>query len=464
MDTTTFVLVGAGSTVFTPGLLRDLAQSPLSDGFDVRLVDLDGEAAETMALLGTRIASEAGSRMTVSAHTDRREALPGARFVVTTIAVGSAAGWHADLEVPARYGVRQTVGDSVGPGGVLRALRHVPELVAIARDVAELAPAAWLVNYSNPLTANVRAITAETGLKAVGLCHGTMHTLSKLTADLGYRPGELKAVFAGLNHLCWLLDLRHDTEDAYPLLRKFVAEHAGGIDAPSTSEEGVHLPVSADLMRTFGRYPAPGDRHVAEFFGGYLRAADGSPVDEANLPWGLQGGRDATMRYIGQKDDLWENLHAQADGKAPLPRTDNQEAERLVAIAEAIVTGKDHVELAVNLPNEGKIPNLPSTAVVEVPAVVGAAGIIGLGVGALPDGIAAVLAARAQQQEITVRAALTGDRSLALQALVLDPLVGGLTVATGILDDAIKAHGPLLDRFAANEVAGCSSGGTPVRS
>jgi alpha-galactosidase len=447
------VLIGAGSTVFTPGLMTDLASSRTFDGWTVHLVDLNGEAAETMAKVGRRIAAERGAELEFVPHTDRREALPGARFVTTTIAVGAAAGWRADVEVPAKYGIAQTVGDSVGPGGVLRALRHVPELVAIAHDVADLAPQAQLINYSNPLTANVRAITAETGLKAVGLCHGTMHTLSKLTADLGYQPGQLHAVFAGLNHLCWLLDLRHGTEDVYPLLRRMVAERAGGIDAPSTGEEGVHLPVSADLLRTFGRYPAPGDRHVAEFFGGYLRAADGSPADETDLPWGLQGGRDATMRYIGQKDDLWENLHAQADGKAPLPRTDNQEAERLVAIAEAMVTGQDHVELAVNLPNEGKIPNLPPTAVVEVPAVVGAAGIMGLGVGPLPDGVAAVLSARAQQQEITVRAALTGDRALALQALVLDPLVSGQAVATGILDDAIKAHSPLLDRFATGAAA-----------
>ncbi|TCC44963.1 hypothetical protein E0H75_31045 [Kribbella capetownensis] len=453
MTEKSFVLIGAGSTVFTPGLMTDLASSRTFDGWTVHLVDLNGEAAETMAKVGRRIAAERGAELEFVPHVDRREALPGARFVTTTIAVGAAAGWRADIEVPARYGIAQTVGDSVGPGGVLRALRHVPELVAIATDVAELAPQAQLINYSNPLTANVRAITLQTGVKAVGLCHGTMHTLSKLAADLDVPRGEVNAVFAGLNHLCWLLDVRRGTEDLYPLLRQRVTERAGGVDAPSTREEGVHLPVSADLMRTFGLYPAPGDRHVSEFFGWYLRAEDGSPADATRLPWGLQGGRDATMEYIGEKDDLWELLHAQADGKAPLPRTDNQEAERLVAIAEAIVSGNEHVELAVNLPNEGKIPNLPPTAVVEVPAVVGAAGITGLGVGALPDGIAAVLTARAQQQEITVRAAVTGDRALALQALVLDPLVGRLDVATGILDDAIKAHGPLLDRFAEMESA-----------
>jgi alpha-galactosidase len=158
------------------------------------------------------------------------------------------------------------------------------------------------------------------------------------------------------------------------------------------------------------------------------------------------------MRYIAEKSDLWERLHAQADGTLPLDATKDQEAERLVAIAEAIVAGRDAVELAVNMPNHGKIPNLPSTAVVEVPAVVGAAGITGLSVGPLPDGIAAVLTARAQQQEVTVRAALSGDRDLAVQALALDPLVPDPHTATAILDDAVVAHGGALERFAAAPV------------
>ena len=453
MTENSIVLIGAGSTVFTPGLMTDLASSPAFEGWTVHLVDLNGEAAETMARVGRRIAEQRGADLTFLPHTDRRAALPGARFVTTTIAVGAAEGWRHDVEVPARYGIAQTVGDSVGPGGVLRALRHVPEVVAIAEDVADLAPEAQLINYSNPLTANVRGITSQTPVQAVGLCHGTMHTLAKLAVDLGVPGDEVHAVFAGLNHLCWLLDLRHGADDLYPRLRELVTERAGGRDAPSTSEEGVHLAVSADLYRTFGRYPAPGDRHVAEFFPWYLKGEHGTPADETQLSWGLQGGRDDTMRYIGQKSDLWEQLRAQADGSAPLPERDNQEAERLVAIAEAIVTGRDHIELAVNVPNQGKIPNLPPEAVVEVPAAVGAAGIIGLGVGALPDAIAAVLTARAHQQEITVRAALSGDRQLALQALVLDPLVPGLEVATSILDDAIEAHGPTMTRFAAERSA-----------
>ena len=437
-----FVLIGAGSTVFTPGLLRDLACSRAFDGFTVRLVDLVPEAAETMAALGRRIAAEHGSGMRVEAVADRRAALTDARFVATTIAVGSAEGWRADLDIPERYGIHQTVGDSVGPGGVLRALRHVPELLAIAEDVADIAPTAQLVNYSNPLTANVRAITKHTGVRAVGLCHGTMHTREALAADLGMERGTVSARFAGLNHLCWLLDIRSGSEDLYPRLRELVEARAGGRDAESTRNEGVHSPVSADLLRTFGLYPAPGDRHVSEFFSGYLtQDADGE------LGWGLQGGQDMTREYIAEKGRLWDSLRAQAEGAEPLAPARNQEAERLVAIAEALHTGREHVELAVNLPNDGKVANLPAHAVVEVPAVVGAHGIQGLSVGRLPDAIAAVLTARAQQQELVVEAAVAGSRAVALQALALDPLVPSTETARRILDDAIAADPSRYGRF-----------------
>ena len=437
------VLIGAGSTVFTPGLLTDLTSSRTFDEWTLHLVDINGDAAETMGRLGRRIAADQGSGLRIEVHTDRRAALPRANVVVTTIAVGGAIGWLHDMQVPARHGITQTVGDSVGPGGVLRALRHVPELVAIAQDVADLAPDAWLVNYSNPLTANVRAITSQTRVRAIGLCHGTMHTRAALAAELGLPADEVHAVFAGLNHLSWLLDLRHGTEDLYPRLGEMVAERAGGIDSPSTGREGTHQAVSADLFRTFGLYPAPGDRHVAEFYSWYLRGADSD-----HMPWGLQAGRDMTVQYIGEKAQLWERLHAQAEGTEPLPGLRDQEAERLVAILEALVSGRDSVELAVNLPNDGKISNLPPEAVVEVPAVVGAGRITGVAVGPMPDAIAAVLTARAAQQELTVRAALTGDRRLAIQAIALDPLVPDPTTAAAVLDDAVVAHAPLMDRFA----------------
>ena len=246
--------------------------------------------------------------------------------------MGSAAGWRADLEVPARHGMRQTVGDSVGPGGVLRALRHVPELVAIARDVAELAPAAWLVNYSNPLTANVRAITDAPPVNAFGLCHGTMHTRAALAADLGVARDELHAVFAGLNHLCWLLDVRHGSTDLYPRLRR-----AGRASAPAartrppTPREGVHLAVSADLLRDVRPLPGAG-RPPRE------RVLRRLPPRRRRRParWGLQGGHDMTLR-VHRREGRPVGPAARAGRRnRAAGRGRNQEAERLVAIAEAL--------------------------------------------------------------------------------------------------------------------------------
>jgi alpha-galactosidase len=428
------VLIGAGSTVFTPGLLTDLAQTPAFQDLTVRLVDTVPEAAEVMAALGRRIAAEHGSGLRVEAVADRREALRGARFVATVIAVGSAEGWRRDLEIPERFGVRQTVGDSVGPGGVLRALRHVPEMVAIGEDIADVAPGATLFNYSNPLSANVRAVTRETGVRAVGLCHGTMHTKTAFARALQVDEGSVVATFAGLNHLSWLLDLRTADRDLYPELRRLVEQEARDAAAPSDWAEGPQAPVSADLLRTFGLYPAPGDRHVAEFFSDYLTAAPGE-----DLAWGLQAGLDATRQYIDEKSVLWDRLRGLADGSLPLGAPDAAEAERLVPIIEAIRSGRGHVELAVNLPNSGLVSNLPGSAIVEVPAVIGADGIRGVAVGPLPDAIAALLTARSLQQELTVDAAVRGDRELALQALALDPLVPTRAIAVAALDAAVEA-------------------------
>src|SRR3954471_7230848 len=158
MEDIKIVIVGAGSTVFTPGLIADLVQSSHLNDATVVLVDIDPAAVDVMTRLARRIAEEGGVRLRVEGVTDRREALPGATFVTTTIAVGGVKGWEHDVRIPERYGIYQTVGDSVGPGGVFRALRHVPELVAIARDMEDLCPDAWLFNYTNPLSANVRGV------------------------------------------------------------------------------------------------------------------------------------------------------------------------------------------------------------------------------------------------------------------------------------------------------------------
>src|SRR5215218_5800077 len=433
MPRTKIVIIGAGSTEFTPGLLADLVGSLNLRDSEVALVDIDPWSVETMVGLARRLGHERGADLVVSGATDRREALPGAHFVTTTIAVGGARGWETDVRVPEKYGVYQTVGDSVGPGGVFRALRHVPELVAIAKDMEELCPDAWLFNYTNPLTALLRAVHKSSPVRCAGLCHGVLHTREAIAHDLGLAPADLSLTAAGINHLAWVLDLRNDGLDVYPRFRELVRGWLLSAPPPSDDPYEGFQEVSARLMELYGFYPSPGDRHVAEFFPFFLRqTGDG-------LGYGLQSGLDMTNRILASRDERWDRIVDQAEGRADLDRAlfdEAREGERVVSIMEAIVTDRPLLELAVNVRNDGLIPNLPLEAVVEVPGMVDGRGVHGIAVGPLPEGIAGILAARARQQELPVEAALTGDRTLVMQALLADPLVPSVETAEVMLDEA----------------------------
>jgi alpha-galactosidase len=444
------VIIGAGSTVFTPGLIADLTGSTLFADATVALVDINPQSAETMARYAERVARERGVGLRVEYATDRREVLAGADFVTVTIAVGGVRAWERDVRIPEEHGVWQTVGDSVGPGGVFRALRHVPELAAIARDMEELCPDAWLFNYTNPLTALVRAVHKSSPIKCAGLCHGVLHTREAIAHDLGLNPAELHLTAAGINHLAWVLDLRHDGHDVYPRFRELVRGWRDTAPPPSGDPYEGFQEVSARLMELYGFYPSPGDRHVAEFFPFFLRqTGDG-------LGYGLQSGLDMTNRILASRDERWDRITDQAEGRAELDRAlfdEAREGERVVSIMEAVVTDRPLLELAVNVRNDGLIPNLPAETVVEVPGMADGRGVHGIAVGALPDGIAGILAARARQQELTIDAALSGDRTLVLQALLADPLVPSVEAAESMLDQALEVHAPYLPRFAGNRSA-----------
>ena len=438
------VIIGAGSTVFTPGLIADLTGSTLFADATVALVDINPRSAETMARYTQRVARERGVGLRVEYATDRREVLSGADFVTVTIAVGGAQAWERDVRIPEAHGVYQTVGDSVGPGGVFRALRHVPELVAIAKDMEELCPDAWLFNYTNPLTALVRAVHKSSLVRCAGLCHGVLHTRQAIAHDLGLAPADLSLTAAGINHLAWVLDLRHDGQDVYLRFRELVRGGLASAPPPSDDPYEGFQEVSARLMELYGFYPSPGDRHVAEFFPFFLRqTGDG-------LGYGLQSGLDMTNDILASRDERWDRITDQAEGRAELDRTlfdEAREGERVVSIMEAIVTDRPLLELAVNVRNDGLIPNLPPEAVVEVPGLVDGRGVHGIAVGPLPEGIAGILAARARQQELTVDAALAGDRARAMQALLADPLVPSVEIAEAMLDEALQTHEAFLPRI-----------------
>jgi alpha-galactosidase len=311
------------------------------------------------------------------------------------------------------------------------------------------------------MSAICRAVRRESTIKSAGLCHGILETRHRLARWLGVDHRALHVKAAGLNHLAWVTDVRAGGMDLYPRLRELGAAalermaEGGDLSEPRVRRGGAEpdQPVSLKLMEIYGCFPSPGDRHVAEFFPFFLKSVgDGDYGPGRRLAYGLTPGLDLTYRIIEGKGAEWDRLRAQAAGTLPLDEelfAASREGERLVKIIEAIVDDTDMLELAVNVQNEGYVSNLPAEAIVEVPALIGGYGLRPLGMGALPEGIAAVLDARVRQQELTVEAALRGDRALALQALLADPLVPSVEAAERMLAAALDAYAQYLPQFTA---------------
>ena len=273
--TKVLVLIGAGSAVFTRGLLADLISAPGLGPWDLRLVDVNGEALDVAVRLGQRMVADTGREgvISVSGSTERRDVLPGSDFVVSSVGVGGRPAWETDWEVARLHGILQPVGDSVMPGGLSRAMRTVPVMVEIATDVLALAPDALFFNYSNPMTANCRAMTWRAGAEVVGLCHGVWHVQRELARLVRKPPNETSTLYCGINHLTFVYDFRWQGHDAWPLARQRVAEDRA---APYDSDDlgniwqdgskATYNPFSWEIFERLGAYPAADDRHVTEFF------------------------------------------------------------------------------------------------------------------------------------------------------------------------------------------------------
>lgn len=421
------VLIGAGSAGFTTSTMADLIVSQEFAGSTVVLVDIDETRLDGITRLTRRMVQERNAELTIEATTDRRRALPGANFVIATIAIDHHNVWGNDIAIPLKYGIAQSVGDSTGPGGILRALRTIPLMVDIACDMEELCPEAWLLNYTNPMSTICRALNRSTDIRTVGLCHGLRGTRRRLAQYLEVREDELSLHAAGINHLTWVLDMRLRGEDAYPLLRERLADK-GPED----------MPVSFELFRIYGLFPSPGDVHVAEFFPFFLLNED--ERREYGLPV-----KDVDARAAGQ-EKRWERIQRQIEGSQPIEDLFHQSVEHGAAIISAVVHDRNEMHM-VNVPNRGCILNLPNEAVVEVPGAVGGYGIKGVAVGELPEAIAGVLTSVITAEELTVEAALTGDKDVALQALLADPLVNSIKVARQLLDEMLEAEGKYLPQF-----------------
>ncbi len=442
------VLIGAGSAVFTCGLVADILERNWK--CDLALVDIDPDALRVAENLVRKMIEAKKAPVCLSAFTERREALVGATAVICTIAVGGRRAWEKDVFIPRKYGIFQPVGDTVGPGGTSRALRMIPPAVAIAEDVVDLCPGALFFNYSNPMTCVCRAVRKTTGANLVGLCHGVHHVGTYLAHAVDAEPEKVSYTAVGINHLTWFTEVRVHGRDAMPKLREIARRGRESARLEDAPEPYRYNPLSWQLLDLFDAFPAVLDRHVSEFFPHLFAGRDGY----FGRTLGVEVFRFEDI--IARGDARFARMTEDALSDKPLPASyfsrSAGEHEQVIDIIQSMRNDDGRV-YSVNLPNTGQVPNLPRDSVLEGPATATAAGLKPIGQPPLSPGLAGTLATRLQYVETVVEAALTGRRDLVAQALLLDGACRSIQQAEDLADELLEVHRDCLPAFADGAVS-----------
>lgn len=457
--------IGAGSTVFTRNLLRDLFLFPELHDLTITLMDIDAERLRDSAIVAQRVVAAAHAHATIETTTDRRRALAGAQYVITMMQVGGyRPSTLIDFEVPKRYGLRHTIADTLGVGGIMRALRTIPVMLALAQDMQEVCPDALLINYTNPMAMLMWAIGVATPIKAVGLCHSVQGTAAHLARVLGVPFAELTYTCAGINHMAFYVRFEHQGRDLYPQLRQVIA--AGQV--PPTDR------VRFEMFRRLGYFVTESSEHFAEYVPFFIRRDRpdlierfGIPLDEYPRRCELQIADWEFMRaalhdpdplalerYEQMRQEYWLTYVAADDPVYAEQLRREWEEERRSGrphhsgeygslIVHAMETGQPQV-IYGNVMNEGLIDNLPMGCCVEVPCLVDRAGVQPTRIGALPPHLAALMRTNVNVQELAVKAAVERRRDYVYYAAMLDPHTAAeltLDEITALVDDLLAAHG-----------------------
>ena len=444
------VLIGGGSFAWTHRLVTDIACIPSLHGMHVVLHDIDATALQVVHPLCTRVSDALGANLRIERSSDLTTALQGADFVILTICTDREKGDWVDLAVPRRHGVLQTSADTVGPGGWSRALRNIPVVVDIVRTVERIAPDAWFLNYSNPMTVLTRTLQRVSPVKSLGLCH----ELQGLLLHMAYYCGvdwerDIHVKMAGINHLIWVFEMDVRGHDGLRLFEQYHTDPGGfrplgpQVVPEALEQTGGISPsqrIRLDLLHQIGALPGADDAHTAEFFSHYLRDI------ETATRWGLMMDGEAHEaarlgRYRARKvyvDDLL------AGRQALWLKHSHEHASRIMA---ALIGAGDDLVTPVNTANTGQVDNLPRDAVLETMAVVDATGVRPVPVGRLPDVLVLYLMKHVPVQEMIVDAGLTGDRELAELALSCDPLIPDPDIAKRIADDVFHEMAEWLPQF-----------------
>ena len=412
--------IGAGSVVFTRNLCNDILLTPALQDSTISLMDIDPARLEQAQDLVRALVERRGLKAKVEASLDRREALEGADYVITTFQQGGLEAYAIDIEIPRRYGVEQCVGDTLGPGGVFRSLRTIPVLLDLCDEMDELAPEALLLNYVNPMAANCWAVCEATERPIVGLCHSVQGTSEMLASWIGVPYEQVNFLCAGINHQAWFLEFNRGKEDLYPLLWQ-------AIEKPDVYGQE---PVRIDLMKYFGYFVTESSGHASEYLPYFRKSA--KMVEEELVPkfsepinfWFKFGATGGYLQFCQER-----LIEAQKEYAALLAGTGELASERSheygVRIIEAMETGVP-VSVNGNVPNYDLIDNLPYGCCVEVPCLVNGAGLQPTRVGGLPAQLAAINRTNVNVQDLIVEAALSGETEAVFHAVMLDPLTSAV--------------------------------------
>ena len=442
--------MGAGSTVFARNIIGDcMCREALKDSH-FALYDIDGERLkESEFILKTLNANINDNRATITTHLGpraRKAALRNADFVVNAIQVGGyEPSTVIDFEIPKKYGLRQTIADTLGIGGIFRALRTIPVMLDFAREIEEVAPNAWFLNYTNPMAMLTGAMLRGSGVKTVGLCHSVQVCAKSLLTTLGLECGEereknLRTYIAGINHMAWLLSIQENGKDLYPELKKLADKKIKEWRKAAPADKSGNM-IRIEMMRKFGYYVTESSEHNAEYQPYWIKSAYPELITEWNIPL------DEYPRRCVKQIEGWKKQYAELSNDPHLSHTLSREYGS--GIMNAIVTDTPY-QIGGNVLNNGLIDNLPKEAVVEVPCLVDGSGVQGTHVGALPVQCAALNMTNINVQLLTIEAALTQKKEHIYQAAMLDPHTSAelpIDTIVKLCDDLIKAHGDMLPKY-----------------
>ncbi|WP_276352009.1 alpha-glucosidase/alpha-galactosidase [Cohnella caldifontis] len=426
--------LGAGSTVFAKNVLGDCMLTPALQGFEIALYDIDPVRLADSERMLNNLRRTSGSTCRILAYSDRKEALRGAKYVVNAIQVGGYDPCTiTDFEVPKKYGLRQTIADTVGIGGIFRNLRTIPVMLDFARDIREVCPNAWFLNYTNPMAVLTNVMNTHGGVQTVGLCHSVQVCVKDLFANLGMDPAGVQSKIAGINHMAWLLEVTKDGVDLYPEIKRRAAEK---------QKEKHHDMVRLEMMLRFGYYITESSEHNAEYHPYFIKRNYPELIERFNIPL------DEYPRRCVHQIEQWKNMRDQLVNDADLTHVRSHEYASY--IFEAMETNRPF-KIGGNVMNTGGlISNLPREACVEVPCLVDASGVTPTHVGALPPQCAALNRTNINTQLLTIEAAVTGKKEHIYHAAMLDPHTAAelsIDDIVSLCDDLIEAHGSWLPKF-----------------